>query len=101
MTATNWVHDIATERAYDIGKVLFTIQHDPAEEKRFFSDPSTYLQSTPLDAEASRAVVECDIAALYCLGVNPYLLRAYCLQLRIPEGDYLAALRSVTEEAHG
>ncbi len=42
-----------------------------------------------------------DIGGLYLLGANPYLLRAYCLQLRVPEADYLAALRAVGDATHG
>jgi protocatechuate 4,5-dioxygenase alpha chain len=101
MTVRNWVQDVATEGAYAIGKVLFAVQHDPAEEASFFRDPAAYLDHTSLDAAARKAVIECDVATLYSLGVNPYLVRAYCLQLRMPEAEYIAALRSVKGLVHG
>jgi protocatechuate 4,5-dioxygenase alpha chain len=39
-----------------------------------------------------------DVAGLYEAGVNPYLLRAHCIGVRIPEDDSLAALRTLMKE---
>lgn len=98
MNARNWVHDIPTQEAYRIGRLLYDIQHDRAEEQRFFADPGAYFATADLSDEARRALVDTDIGKLYLLGANPYLLRAYCLQLRVPEDTYLAALRAVGED---
>lgn len=38
------------------------------------------------------------MAALYLTGANPYLLRAHCIGMRIPEAVSLAALRSAGRE---
>lgn len=99
----NWVELIPSPEAHRINRVLFRVQHDRAEEKRYFADPAAYLADYPGMAPATiEALVRTDIGKLYLLGANPYLLRAYCLQLRVPEPEYLAALRAVSEDfAHG
>jgi protocatechuate 4,5-dioxygenase alpha chain len=51
---------------------------------------------------ARAAIRDNDVASLYLAGANPYLLRAHCIGMRIPEGESLAALRSAGKEAtHG
>jgi protocatechuate 4,5-dioxygenase alpha chain len=97
----NWVHPIPTVEAFRIDRILFDIQHDRAEEARFFADPQAYIAGVELSGRARAAISTTDIGALYRLGANPYLLRAYCLQLKVPEADYLAALRAVGEPDHG
>ncbi len=101
MTARNWVQDMPTEEAYAINRILYRVQHDRAEETRFFDNPARYLADEPLSDAARAALDATDIGGLYLLGANPYLLRAYCLQLRVPEADYLAALRAVGDATHG
>ncbi|WCT79232.1 hypothetical protein [Novosphingobium humi] len=101
MSARNWVQDMPTEEAYAINRILYRVQHDRAEEARFFESPSRYIAEEPLSEAARAALDTTDIGQLYLLGANPYLLRAYCLQLRIPEADYLAALRAAGDASHG
>lgn len=99
MSARNWVHQIPTQEAYALNRILFRVQHDRDEEALFFADPAAYIgDDKTLSPEARAALSSTDVASLYTLGVNPYLLRAYCLQLRMPEHEYLAALRSVEEK---
>lgn len=99
----NWVHPMPTPEAFRINRILYDVQHDRAKERRYFADPAAYLDGHPgLSPPALSALATTDIGALYRLGANPYLLRAYCLQLRIPEEHYLGALRAVgSEVAHG
>lgn len=99
--STNWVHPLPTPEAFQIDRVLYDVQHDRAEEARFFADPTAYIADIGLSDRARAALADTDVGALYRLGANPYLLRAYCLQLRMPEAEYLAALRQVTETDHG
>ena len=95
----NWLQAIPTGEAYQINRVLYRIQHDRDEEKRYFANPDVYIASYPeLTPAATAALEHTDVTQLYLLGANPYLLRAYCLQLRIPEQDYLAALRQAGKE---
>lgn len=95
----NWVELVPSAEAHRINRVLYRVQHDRAEEARYFADPAAYLADYPEMAdETIKAFAATDIGKLYRLGANPYLLRAYCLQLRVPEPDYLAALRAVSWE---
>jgi len=95
----NWLQAIPTGEAYQINRVLYRIQHDREEEKRYFANPDVYIASYPgLTPAATAALEHTDVTQLYLLGANPYLLRAYCLQLRIPEQEYLAALRKAGKE---
>lgn len=94
MTA-NWLQPMPSQEAYRIDRILFDVQHKPADETRFFDNPELYIAGADLSDAARRALAETDVGALYQLGANPYLLRAYCLQRRMPEAEYLQALRAV------
>jgi protocatechuate 4,5-dioxygenase alpha chain len=95
MTA-NWVSEMPTAETFAINRILYEVQHKREEERRYFDDPHAYIANfTGLTPRAVDALARNDIGQLYLLGANPYLLRAYCLQLRVPERDYLAALRAV------
>lgn len=101
MSARNWMEAIPTQEAYAINRIMYDVQHNQDEEKRFFANPAAYIGDAPLSDDAREALSNTDIGKLYLLGANPYLMRAYCLQLRIPEQDYLSALRAVEEQAYG
>lgn len=92
----NWVSPMPSAEAYMIDRVLYDVQHDREEEKRYFADPRGFIDRfATLTPRAAAALVANDIGQLYLLGANPYLLRAYCLQLKVPEQEYLDALRAV------
>lgn len=92
----NWVCAIPSAEAYAIDRILYDVQHDRDEEKRYFANPRGFIDGfASLTPRAAEALAANDIGKLYLLGANPYLLRAYCLQLRVPEQDYLDALRAV------
>ena len=55
------------------------------------------MASVPLAPALKQAIRDNDIGAMYLAGVNPYLLRAHCLGLHIPEPVFLRALKSVGE----
>jgi hypothetical protein len=99
----NWVHPMPTPEAFAIDRILYDVQHDRTEETRYFADPAKYLEGHPALTDPARdALARTDVGRLYLLGANPYLLRAYCLQLRMSEPDYLGALRAVGGELrHG
>lgn len=61
-----------------------------------------YLDRYTLTERGRAAIRDNDVATLYPVGANPYLLRAHCIGMRIPEAVSLAALRSVAKEVpHG
>jgi protocatechuate 4,5-dioxygenase alpha chain len=96
---TNWVSDMPSQEAYELNRLLYRVQHSREEEKRFFADRGAYIAEYPkLTPAAAEALKATDIGQLYLLGANPYLLRAYCLQLRMPEDEYLGALRSLSDK---
>jgi protocatechuate 4,5-dioxygenase alpha chain len=94
----NWIQDVPDTEAFWIDRVLFDVQHKPDHKTRFYADPETYMAGMPLSPASRRALGTTDIGALYLAGANPYLLRAHCLGLRIPEDKYLGALRAAGEE---
>jgi Aromatic-ring-opening dioxygenase LigAB, LigA subunit len=98
---SNWRQMIPTVDAFWIDRVLFDVQHDPAAAARFAADKHSYLKDLPLTAESRRLLQINDIGGLYLAGANPYLLRAHCLHLRIPDPEYLSALRAVGDAPHG
>jgi len=61
-------------------------------------DPGAYLDRYAFSPELRAAIERTDIAAMYRAGANPYLLRFYCVNMGIPEGDYLAALHAMQPE---
>ena len=95
----NWIQDFPDTEAYWIDRVLYDTQHKPTEMARFRADSTAYMATMPLSQAARQALCDTDIGALYLAGANPYLLRAHCLGLRIPEDQYLGALRAVAVES--
>jgi hypothetical protein len=98
---SNWRQSMPTAEAYWLDKVLYELHHKPDDLEQFRKDANAYLGRYPLTAKMKAAIVENDVAALYLSGVNPYLLRAHCIGMRIPEAVSLAALRRAGERLHG
>jgi protocatechuate 4,5-dioxygenase alpha chain len=87
-----------TTEAYLLNKVLYRLHHNADDLVAYRADPQEYLSRFRLPAELARKIAENDVAGLYEAGVNPYLLRAHCIGVRIPEDVSLAALRSLMQE---
>jgi Aromatic-ring-opening dioxygenase LigAB, LigA subunit len=98
---SNWRQSMPTAEAYWLDKVLYELHHKPDDLEQFRKDANAYLERYPLTAKMKTAIVENDVAALYLSGVNPYLLRAHCIGMRIPEAVSLAALRGAGERSGG
>jgi protocatechuate 4,5-dioxygenase alpha chain len=102
MKAGNWRQAMPTTEAYWMNRVLFDVHHKPDHLQRYLDSPDIYMQEIPLSAEKRAAIRDNDIGTMYLAGVNPYLLRAHCLGLRISERTFLESLRAVgTEVNHG
>ena len=95
--ARNWVQDMPTAEAYWADRVLFDVHHQPSHLERYKRDPDAYMVDVPLPPALKAAIRDNDIGLLYRTGVNPYLLRAHCLGMRMPAADYLASLRAIAE----
>ena len=90
---SNWVHQMPTAEAYGLNKVLFELHHNAGHLARYQEDGAGYLGGFELTPRAREAILGNDVEQLYRLGCNPYLLRAHCIGMRIPEAESLAALR--------
>jgi hypothetical protein len=91
----NWQQRMPTAHAYRMDKVLYEVHHLADHLERYRADADAYLREVALPAELKAAIRDNDIGAMYLAGVNPYLLRAHCLGLRIPEPLFLQSLRAV------
>jgi protocatechuate 4,5-dioxygenase alpha chain len=98
---SNWRQSMPTAEAYWLDKVLYELHHKPDDLEQYRKNANAYLGRYPLTAKMKAAIVENDVAALYLSGVNPYLLRAHCIGMRIPEAVSLAALRRAGETPNG
>jgi len=102
LPAGNWLQGMPTAEAYWLGKLLFELHHQVGALESYKEDPRSYLDAYPLTPRARDAILNNDVAAIYLLGANPYLLRAHCIGMRIPEAVSLAALRGAAAEVpHG
>jgi hypothetical protein len=91
---SNWLEAMPSATSYLVSKVLYRLHHRPEDFAAFTADRMTYLETYPLSEELRIALRDDDVAALYRSGTNPYLLRAHCIGVGIPEKVSLAALRS-------
>jgi hypothetical protein len=98
---SNWLEAMPSATAYLVSKVLYRLHHRPEDLAAFKADRTAYLSRYPLSDALIAAFRDDDIATLYRSGTNPYLLRAHCIGVGIPEGVSLAALRSVGEASDG
>lgn len=96
----NWRLDMPTPDAYWMDKVLFDVHHKPDDLARYKASPDDYMKDLPLSAALKAAIRDNDIGAMYLAGVNPYLLRAHCLGLHIPEPQFLASLRAIADQVN-
>jgi Aromatic-ring-opening dioxygenase LigAB, LigA subunit len=92
---SNWVESIPTAQSYALNKVLFDLHHHSSHLERFKSNAKEYLSDSALTLLAKEAILNNDVAQLYLSGANPYLLRAHCIGIGIPEKDSVLALKSL------
>lgn len=95
MMQSNWRQNIPTVDAYWMNRVLYDVHHQASHLERYKASPDNYMADIPLDSTLKAAIRDNDIGAMYLAGVNPYLLRAHCLGLQIPEGIFVESLRAV------
>lgn len=95
---SNWRMMMPTTEAYLLDKVLYNLHHKDDHLEAFTRDAPAYLSQYDLGPDLAAMIAGNDVAGLYQAGVNPYLLRAHCIGMQIPEDVSLAALRSQMEE---
>jgi len=95
---SNWLQAMPTAEAYEMNKVLFDLHHKPDDLDAFRVDPVRYLGRFPLTVVVRDAILNKDVADLYLAGANPYLLRAHCIGMKIPEQVSVGALKRLARE---
>lgn len=95
---SNWRLMMPTTEAYLLDKVLYELHHKPDDLAAYNEDKAAYLARFNLSPDMAGKISGNDVAGLYEAGVNPYLLRAHCIGVRIPEDVSLAALRSLMKD---
>lgn len=93
----NWQEMMPSTRAYLMNKVLYELHHKPDHLEAYKADADAYLARFDLPPDLAECIKGNDVARMYLTGVNPYLLRAHCIGVRIPEDVSLAALRSLLD----
>lgn len=80
---------------YVLNKMIRDVNRDPVRREAFFKDAAAFAAGyQPLTDEERRAFLAKDIGALYRLGVHGLILRPFTLLHKVPEPEYLAAIRS-------
>jgi len=95
VNAKNWRHPLPTPACYWMSRILYDIHHQASHLERYKACPDKYMQGFPISPELKAAIRNNDIGAMYLEGVNPLLLRAHCLGLRISEKDFVESLRAI------
>ena len=92
---SNWVEKTPTTQSYALNKVLFDLHHKPDHLVRYKADAQAYLGGSGLSQVDKQAMLDNDVAQLYLSGANPYLLRAHCIGIGIPEKQSVGALKAL------
>ena len=94
---TNWLQNIPSPEAFVLNKVLFELHHKPDDLESYLIDKDAYLAGFALTDRTLAAIRDNDVAALYLAGANPYLLRAHCIGMKIPEQVSVGALKALAK----
>ncbi len=78
---------------YVLNKMIRDINRDPARREAYFRSPDAFVADYILSEEEQQAFLAMDIRALYRLGVHGLILRPFTLLHKIPEPEYLRAIR--------
>ena len=79
--------------AYVLQKMLRDVNRYPDRRAAFFASREDFVAGYALTDEERQAVLAFDIGKLYALGVHGLILRPFTLLHKMPEPDYLVAIR--------
>lgn len=85
---------------YQVQKLIYQLNRDPEERRRFSTDSQGLLAGYELTAEELTAINKPDIGLLYVMGVNGQLLMHYAALRGFEWDAYIAAMRAGVE-LHG
>lgn len=78
---------------YVLQKMIREVNREPGRREAYFASREDFAQGYDITPEERDAFVRHDITKLYGLGVHGLLLRPFTLLHKMPEADYLAAIR--------
>jgi hypothetical protein len=78
---------------YALQKLIRDVNRKPDCRTAFFAEPAQFATGYELTPEEREALLKLDIGRLYALGVHGLLLRPFTLLHKMPEPDYLQAIR--------
>ena len=79
---------------YVLNKMIRDVNRDPVRREAFFKDAVAFAAGyQPLTDEERQAFLRRDVGALYKMGVHGLILRPFTVLHKLPEPDYLAAIR--------
>lgn len=78
---------------YALQKLIRDVNRKPECREAFFAAPAQFAGRYELTEEERDALLTCDVRRLYALGVHALLLRPFTILHKMPEPDYLSAIR--------
>jgi hypothetical protein len=78
---------------YALQKLIRDVNRKPACREAFFAAPAEFAGGYELTEDERDALLRLDVRRLYGLGVHALLLRPFTLLHKMPEPDYLNAIR--------
>ena len=79
--------------AYTLQKLLRDVNRNPACRASYFESPAKFAEGYELAADEREALLSLNITELYARGVHGLILRPFTLLHKMPEPDYLKAIR--------
>ena len=79
---------------YALQKMLRDVNRKPDCREAFFADAPRFLDRYELTPDEREAVLAFDITRLYGMGVHGLILRPFTLLHKMPEAEYLTAIRA-------
>jgi hypothetical protein len=80
---------------YQLQKLIYHVNRDPAQRERYRQDPAAFIKSYDLTDDESTAALAVDVRALYSMGVHSLLLRPFTLLHKVSNEDYAKALKGL------
>jgi Aromatic-ring-opening dioxygenase LigAB, LigA subunit len=78
---------------YALQKLIRDVNRKPACRDAYFQSAEKFAATYELAADERAALVGMNIGQLYAMGVHGLLLRPFTLLHKMPEPDYLKAIR--------
>jgi hypothetical protein len=79
--------------AYTLQKMIRDVNRRPDRREAYFASREDFAKGYDITPDERDAFVRHDVSKLYALGVHGLILRPFTLLHRMPEPDYLTAIR--------